>query len=592
MPLPRPLATLGLLPLLLLAGCAAPQTAARSAGAVSTEQNNFPTREAVAKIAAAPVPARLSDEKARDVPSWDLTGPLPDAVERTPPVDDSPWGKLLVEAVVTRADSVVLTESMHCVAREQAAFYLANDARPAEMLERFIAARCGAPTSMGGTAIQVITGDARIPDDKLFAQFHESTRTMIGKTLPPGRVEAGLAYVRKGGRAVVAIAVVLQTVRLGRTPVVPGPDGKVVIHGEALVPAVGLRALVNRGRYGYSECALGTAEKLPRFTITCDTARDDEVAWLSIAALPPGRVLGTPLLEMLVWPSGAPGKTYAKIVRAPAAAPGASPDEVLQEINRVRAEARLSPLRLAEQESATAARLAPHYFGALDGGAVDGIPDQVALGLLAGWEVDGMVRNGHFVSTWLPDASSWAEVVRAALARPLGRETLLDPAAERVAIGALSTERAHGAVFSTYALFDAYRHDRDAGTIAARIAAMRVDRRASPPRVVAELNQAAERAARTVQAGQRSPAEALNELMAHASERLGRSVRGWVAETNSLEHGKLPDELGTMPSLTLGIGVAHHRPQGHAWGRFVVFMVLLDEGVGPVTARRDGPHEG
>ena len=40
------------------------------------------------------MPARLSDDKSKDVPTWTLTGPLPEAVERTPPQDDSAWGKL------------------------------------------------------------------------------------------------------------------------------------------------------------------------------------------------------------------------------------------------------------------------------------------------------------------------------------------------------------------------------------------------------------------------------------------------------------------------------------------------------------------
>jgi hypothetical protein len=586
----RPIAALALP--LLLAACAAPQATPRAAGAVAAEESSFPTRDVIARIAAAPVPARLSDEKSRDVPGWELTGPLPDAVDRSPPRDDSPWGKLLADAAAKRADDVVLTESMHCVAREQAAFYLANDARPAEMLERFIAARCGAPTSMGGSALQIISGDPRTPDEAFFTQFGERIRGMLDKTLPPGRLEAGLAYVRKGGRAVVAIAVTQQTVRLDRTPLVPGPDGKVVIRGEALLPAVGLRALVNRGRYGYAECAVSTTEKLPRFAITCDTARDDEVAWLSVSALPPGRVLGTALLEMLVWPSGTASKTYPKLARAAAVAQGTSPDEVLQEINRVRAEAKLPPLRVAEAESRTASRLAPHYFSALEGGGADGVADQVALGMLAGWDVEGLVRNGHFVSTWLPDATSWAEVVRAALSRPIGRETLLDPTAERIAIGPMTTERAHGAIFGTYALFDTYRHDDDLRLLATRITALRAERGAAPPRLVGDLNQAALRAARLVQAGERAPTDALKELMAQASEKLGRSVRGWVAETTSLERGKLPDELATAKSLTLGIGVAHLRHPGQAWGRFVVLIVMIDEGGAPLSARREGPSGG
>lgn len=579
------LASLAPLPLLLAACGPAGRTAPRSAGTLFVEQTVFPTKDVLARLAAAPTPSKLSDDHAKDVPTWELQGPLPDAVDAAPAHDDSPWGKLLQEVAAPRGDAVLLTEAMHCVARENAAFYLVNDAMPAEMLERFIAARCGAPSGLAGSALQLITGDERIPDEKIYQQFQAKVRENAGKLLQGGRFEAGLAYVRKGARAVIGISAIPQVVRLERTPLTVGADGKVVIRGEVLSQTAGVRGLINRGKHGYADCTASTTVALPRFVITCPASREDEVAWLSVSAYPTGRVLGMPVVEMLVWPSGAPGKTYAKLARGAAPASAASTEELLAEINRVRGEAKLSALRLAEQETRTAARLAPHYFGALEANKDDGVTDQVALGLLAGWEVEGMVRSGNFVSTWVNDAASWAEVVRAAITRPIGRATLLDPAAERVALGPADAARGRGAVMSTYALFDGYKHDDDAKALAARIAAARGERGLIPPKVVIELNGDAARAADRVQAGSRTPLEALSDLLERASERLGRSVRGWVAEASSLDRVKLPDQLLTQPSLAVGIGVGHHRPQGAAWGRFVVMIVMIDEAPAAQTAR-------
>jgi hypothetical protein len=547
----------------------------------------FPTQEAVAKLAAAPSPSKLLDDKGKDVPTWELAGPLPDALDRVPPADDSPWGQLFAAAVAARGDAVVATEAMHCVARENAAFYLANDASPAEMLRRFIAARCGAPNGIAGTAINVITGDPRAPDEKIFEHFKDKVRDGVDKTLQAGRIEAGMAYVRKGGKAVIAVSVVPQTVRLDKTPLTPGPDGKVVLKGEVPGNSVGLRALINQGKFGYAECAVSPAVRLPRFMITCQAARDDEVAWISVSALPPGRVLGEPVLEMMVWPSGAPGKTYAKLARPSGEAPTASLEDMTKEINRIRAEAKLPPVRLADQQSRTATLLAPHYFGNNDREAV---ADQVALGLLAGWQVDGMVRTGHFVSTWVTDAVSGAEVVRAAMSRPIGRAALLDPTIERVAIGPLSMAGGQGALFSTYALFDTYRHDEDAKHLVSRIAAVRQSNGVSPPKLFTDLSDLARRAAETVQAGSRAPEEALDDLLKHVANDLGRSARGWVVETTSLDRISFPSELVASPSAGLGIGVAHHRRQGQPWGRFVVLVVMVDEGggAGPQTAMIGG----
>jgi hypothetical protein len=587
----RALPHLALLSLPCVAACA-PQAgrAPRGPGSIVIEKTVFPSREALAKLAAKAAPAKLSDEGAKDVPSWQLTGPLPDAVDRAPMVDDSAWGKLLQEAIAPRGEEIVTTAAMQCVARENAAFYLANDALPAELLARFIAGRCGVASGLAGASVRMVTGDPRIPDSALFTQFRDPTRAMIDATLPKGRVEAGIAYVRKGGRAVIAVAGAPQTVRLDRTPIVPGPDGKVVLQGELFGPALSLRALVNRGRFGYAECAIDASVRLPRFRVTCETSREDEVAWLSIASLPPGRVLGDPLIEMLVWPSGAPGNKYAKLTQGGNDAKGSSPEALLAEINRVRQEGKLPTLRLADAESRTAAQLAPHYFGASTAGSP--IADQVALGLIAGWEVEGTVRHGHFVSMWLGSAASWSDVVRAAIARPIGRETLLDPAAERVAIGPVSAPGALGAVFSTYALFDGYRHDDDARTVATHIGRLRAGRGLGPPRMVLEMNAEADRAARSVQAGKRTTTEALDDMLQKTVDKIGRGVRGWAAETTSLDRLPIPEQFVGIPGLTLGIGVAHHRREGEPWGRFLIYVVILDDGGSVSTARREGSGAG
>lgn len=575
---------------LSLAACAGVQRGGRRAGSVFIEQTNFPTRDAVEKLAAAPVPAKLADERGKDVPTWELGGPLPDAVERAPVQDDTLWGRMLSRAAAPRGESVVLTEAMRCVAREEAAFALANGGMTGEMLTRFIAARCGAPTGAVATSMQMVTTDPQSTDEKVFSELGAKFQTMVDKSVSVGRLEAGIGWARKGGKAVLALTMVAQTVKIDRTPMVPGPDGKVVIRGEVLTAAASVRGLINQGRYGFAACTSDLAVRLPRFAITCPASREDEVAWLSVTAQPPGRVLGLPSLEMMVWPSGKLDKTYARVARPGGPAAASSPEALLAEINQVRAEAKLPPLRLAEQESRTAARLAPHYFNAAE--SAGELPDQVALGLLAGWEVEGTVRNGHFISTWVSDAVSAADLVRSAISRPIGRQALLDPAVERLAVGPVAGGAGQGALFSTYALFDSYRHDRDATMVVATIAATRAARSAAPPKRYAELDVLAQRAAQSVQAGQKGPSEALDDLLQTAVDSTGRGVRGWVLETTSLDAMKLPEELVTQPGLSFGVGVAHHRPAGQAWGRFVVLVVMLAEGETGQTASLGAPPRG
>jgi hypothetical protein len=303
------------------------------------------------------------------------------------------------------------------------------------------------------------------------------------------------------------------------------------------------------------------------------------------------------LLDTLVWPAGVPTKTYAKLARDDSAAPAAGAvalADIVQELNRVRTSAGLAPVRVAEQQSRTVARLAPHYFASVLEGESSSVANDVALGLYAGWEVDGLVRRGGMISTSVQGSGDSAEIVRTALSHPFGRETLLNPEIERVAVGTVTAANGTdlGAVFATYALFDSYRHDNDGMIVAASLVAQRGAHRALPPTMVTELNVEAQRAAKSVQDGLRTPEEALDDLLKRASERAGgRSVRAGITETSSLEDMKFPDGMLTAPSLQYGAGVGHYRREGHPWGRFIVFYVMVDETVGP-TALQGTPHAG
>lgn len=570
---------------------------AATAGKLPTQPSQFPTRDALAKIAAAPVPAHLFDDKAKDVPTWELSEPLPDAMELVPHHDDSAWSKLLEAAAAARGDAVTTTEAMHCVAREQAAFVLANNAVPAEPLVSFIAARCGSPTIQVGVVYQTITGDDRIPEAKIEAQFSESARAMIEKTIKTGRLDTGIAYLRKSGRAVIALAIAPRTMRVERTPLVPAGGGDVVIRGELLDEVGSVRAMINRGRYGFGTCVPDPSVALPRFAFTCSALPADEAAWLTMSVTAPGRILGTPALEMLVWPAGTMKKAYAKLARDESAAPsagGVKTADLVLELNRVRKEAGLAPLRVAEQESQTMARVAPHYFAALHEGGDTQTADMVALGVRAGWEVEGLVRHGNMISNWIQGTGDPSSMVRLALAHPFGRETLLDPEAERVAIGTVGDEKEPdtGALFATYALFDNYHHDNDGNTVTQRLTALRSARRALPPILVTELNEEAQFAAKSVQDGRRTPEEALDELLKRASQRAGgRALRAGISESTNLDGTKFPEEMLTTPSLQCGIGVGHHRPPGHPWGRFLIFYVMVSASAGP-TARQGTLHAG
>ena len=110
-------------------------------------------------------------------------------------------------------------------------------------------------------------------------------------------------------------------------------------------------------------------------------------------------------------------------------------------LNATRAQAGLPPVRLAEAQSATAgaspASTSPRRsarWADVASGALDDL-NTIALGLLAGWQVAGTIRDGTFFSTFVPrtrDAGRWVD---AALSMPIGRITLMAPEIDEVAIG-------------------------------------------------------------------------------------------------------------------------------------------------------------
>jgi hypothetical protein len=93
-------------------------------------------------------------------------------------------------------------------------------------------------------------------------------------------------------------------------------------------------------------------------------------------------------------------------------------DGVISALNQVRAKGGLPAVRLSAPQSALATQPSAHYFAAEDR------PDEqetIALGLLAGWQITGMIRDGSFVSTLVPHTRDPGRWLSSTLAMPIGR---------------------------------------------------------------------------------------------------------------------------------------------------------------------------
>jgi hypothetical protein len=546
----------------------------------------FPTPERLEDLTGSPLPEGSFDRDVAVVERWTLEGPFPEVVAAAPYREPSDWGALLEAEVDRRAGLLVATESLHCAAREWGRFHLEHGAPPDPDLAGWMGARCSA--SVPSVSFHHFEGG--IPENateaEVFEGWRDAVASLLAERLVGGPLAAGIWYGRRGNRAIAVLASGERLLHLEPLPtVLPADgDGSFVLRGELLVPAEDVDAAVNRGRYGVSDCERDAGLRLPRFAFLCRTDPADAESWLSVSLTPPGRILGRGALGVVLWPSGQPRASWQRPALGDPVllTPETDVDAELKAlVNRLRKQADLAPLELSAAQSRVAARLAPYYFASVFGFAPGTSGDLVVLGLIAGWNVDGVVQSGGFAASWVVRSLDLDRLVANAIQYPAGRRALLDPDARWLAVGTVVRQDAPflAGVFGTYALFDAAAHDDDARRVLEALDAARAARGKPPIEHLPKVASLGRLAAGRVQAGE-APPDVLNDLLRQSSQVLQRSVNGWLVETRELGEIVFPEALLESDRLELAIGVSHHKPKGEAWGRYVILLVSAGGGGG------------
>ncbi len=583
---------------LALSGCAAGGGTARAraeraqpggGGEGPEAPGAFPAPDELASIARRPPPPRSFGPTQPDVAAWNADHPpgqLPAQIEHAP---QGFWEGLLASHAARRGGAVRLTEPMACLARLAGQYVLEKQALPGRGTLDFLAARCGAADPRRGYwyAIQPLGGDES--EEQIQQHLRATTEDALEKALAGERLDAGIWFGRQTRRAVALLVHARPMARLESLPAAPGPDGHVVLRGELLRSADRIEALVNRGHYGFRRCAVDPSVALPRFAVDCETDPADESEVLEIAAFPPRHVMGPVVIRTTIWPGGKLPAGY----RPPAATgarPGTPPRDLAAGLvaclNQVRASAGLAPVVLAPAQSETAVLLAPHYFAAESTQQADQV-DAIAVGVMAGWQVEGRVRAGHFTSGWTADTASEAGLIGTVLERPSAREALLDPDVRTVAVGAVREEGRLGAVFGTYAFLEAAAPGAEAAAVMRRIDEAR-SRRALPPTQVLEgLSREVADIALSVDRGERTSRAAVQAVLDRAT-RTGSSGRvySWAGYGDRLDRIALPEEVVSAPAVRVAVGVAHCRPKGSPWFQYCVLVGAVQQSL---TASAHGP---
>jgi hypothetical protein len=546
--------------------------------------SQFPSREQVQRLAEHPAAAYQSRGQLADVEEWELTGPLPSQISDEPAALSEPWSSVAAELAAKRPGLVLASSSAACTARELGLFYAAKRAGVTQSLQRFIAARCGLTGTLQiayGYRSQEIHGatDERQIASEWSTQLKSEMQKALGAS--SGAHLIGFWLGRRGDFFVATWVVAPRQARIESMAMLPAADGQVVVRGEVLYRAEKVEGLINRGRYGFRRCETDPHVKMPQFALRCQADSDDDSANLQVAAFEPGRVLGRIILSFVVWPRGELGKSYRRPALAGTdssqAGPNAAPELALL-VDRVRKEAGMKSLKLSDGESHAARRLAPHYFAALIGLENEEVADQVVLGLRAGWDVGARLRTGQFTFGICEGSTSTARMLSEVLDSPAGREALLDPQADHLAVGVIGSPRQGflGALFATYANFELGDVQAHVNQVERRLNELRA-RRGLPraerlPKLEADLAAVVGK----VSNGEVDAKQGLEQATAIAAELTHMPVRAFYVDAIDLADLAIPDEIIATQSLRVAIGVGEHQVAGDPWHRYIAYFVIAD----------------
>lgn len=526
-------------------------------GTGCAHRSSFTSAEELRQLAQQPKPARAFAAAAIDVQRFELLGPFGPGPHEAA---TSAGGLLVKSAGRFQADG-----ALGCAARELSRFALENGGSPTHSLSSFVIARCGSTVAYVNTRTLQGPVDDSLSDLELFAQWHDDLAAMVAQL--PERSVAGLSLVRSKGRA---LATLLYTTPVASVKPLKAADadGKVAIEGTLHQVAERMQAMVNQGAMGWADCDEDKAVALPSFRFICPTKKGDPMAWVSVAAWEAKRVLGTRAAKVLLFPAGPAVDVY---VAPTFTTPGPPTIEAFVErLNGVRTQQGLGPLAIARKQSDTASQLAPYYFGESDADT----DDRIALGLMAGWDVQGMLSSGSFDSAWTPQPDSGA-LVSSMLEDPAGRRDLLDPKATQIAAGMIVEGNTAGALISTYALMPAVDPIEAPKQLIAQLNAARAKLGKAPAEWLANGADFYTTAAKALLNNELSPDQVQRAFMNETLRVTNRPVTALTQTVSELEKVQWADDVLAHPSPQVLVFVGVQREKGEAWGHYVVLTILL-----------------
>ena len=555
---------LALTAFLMLGGCAG-----GSAVQQAVIDRGFPSKSQLAEVVRAPLaPREQALQKGLAVDRWELAGPFPDKADSAPWRGEDALARAVADRAEARKGGVVLTESMQCYAREIGRFVAHHGHLPDDDLQAFAAGSCGvvpiAPSFLYNLPLEE-------PPSVAVAAFFDE---VIAKT--PSSSELGVWTGSGIGRHVLLAAFGVPKVKLRSIePIVDG-GRRVRVRGTVLDRTGWLRAYTTVGSMGFHACetARDVPSVLPDFDVICHVAGGDAYAVFDMLAAAPEAVLGRQVL-MLVLPTGGKTPSTFQSLRVDGLPAQGS---LLDKFNAVRAQIGRTPLREVPVQSQTAYTVIPHYFAAAAKGDLGSV-DFITLGMMAGWDVPGPLRDSQFLSFRGSldhgSASFWSQL----LFFPSNRAVLFDADAKQVALGMMRDEKQNGlwGLLTTYTPFEPRAYPEVEKELIDELDRQRRARGKGPVvridmiEVQKVLNVAMEKLAR----GDIAPRSGLEQTLRTLSRRTQRPFNGRVSYAMAVDGWRpsFDGDLVEADNIAVACKVGFYAPSGHHWGQYVSYII-------------------
>jgi len=562
--MPARASALSLVAALVLGSCASHRVVHQA-----TIDRGYPTRGQLDNVTKAPLPPRETAlRRGLTVEQWDLAGPFPDKAGSLPFTGDDPLARTVADRLAQRRSDVVLTESMQCYAREMGRFVARHGQLPDDDLQAFAAGLCGAVPIAPSFLFSMPEGE--LPNDAAVQFFDRATAPL------PASSELGIWRGSEADRHVVLAAFGVPKVKIVAIDSPLAGARTVRIRGTILDATAWLRAYTGEGLLGFHACdpTRPTAAVLPDFDLTCTVASEDPYAVFDMLSAAPHALLGRQVL-MLVLPTGRPVRpTFRRL-----AVYGVPPrGGLLEQFNAVRAQLGREPLRDVPVQSRTAHALVPHYFTAAankDAASVDFI----TLGMMAGWDVAGPLRDSQFLSFRGMLGQGASSFLSQLLFFPSNRAVLLDRDAKEVALATMQDDKDKGVwgLLTTYTAFEPRSYPEVEAGLLDELDRQRQSRGKPPVARIAmrETDSVLEHVMEKLARGQVNPNEGLAQVLRTLTRRMQRGLDGRVSYATAVDgwrpmyDGALVDQESVAVISKVGFFAA----PGDHWGQYVSYFI-------------------